>query len=245
MIKQIDTIEMPTWLNEENVEFDIRKLLEDSLYYPCAGFDGDPIKYFMGNIYSFIYVDYNVSKEELEEKIENVGFAGYKCIQRKSIPLSHIIPNNWRFIKPENNDFSINNSYPRDKNIKPFCEWFIFERDKSRDDSYNPARFSLIYLCEDAVKSYQALYLMKKIKPKITSIIQPGDSWTEIKNRNSIFARSIFYDKNLLPDFIIHGGGGPFDFYEHPLWNEYNEFVIKFETVTKAKLSIWKIGKKI
>jgi hypothetical protein len=44
--------------------FPMDQVLQDSLYYPSSGFDGDPVRHLAGNILSFIYVDYGYSHDE-------------------------------------------------------------------------------------------------------------------------------------------------------------------------------------
>ena len=69
MNSPIPIIETPKWLQEidasniNSVQFDIKQILKDSLYYPSAGYDGNPIKYFAGSIHSFIYIDYSVERD--------------------------------------------------------------------------------------------------------------------------------------------------------------------------------------
>ena len=59
------SISIQDWMdsiNQENIrkiDFDIKKLLKNSLYYPSSGFDGLPINYFSKEIRSFIYVEKN------------------------------------------------------------------------------------------------------------------------------------------------------------------------------------------
>lgn len=61
MIPEIPIIPMPCWLaklDEKSMlscRFPLLEILQDSLYYPSFRFDGEPIKYLAGNIYSFMY----------------------------------------------------------------------------------------------------------------------------------------------------------------------------------------------
>jgi len=244
MVDEIEKIEMPEWLSNNSFVFNVNKILENSLYYPSARFDGDPVKYFMGNVFSFMYVDYGVSREEFLKEIKNQGFRGYHIIHNQSISQNELTPDGWTVhLNPDRNKRNPNDSFYRNWIEEPFCEWVIFERDEDKDDSYNPKKFSLLYLCADGVAAYQAIYLSNRIKPKIVAIIQPGygfgGNWTDFRDRNEIFARSVFHIENLLPDYIINGGWGKQDFYNKPIWNEYNELVKKFNT-GKATLTIWK-----
>lgn len=69
MIAEIEEIEMPDWLKADNFSFDIKKVLKDSLYYPASNFDGRPVAHLIGNIYSFIYADYGVTKDEFYNEV--------------------------------------------------------------------------------------------------------------------------------------------------------------------------------
>ncbi len=244
MIEQIEHIEIPDWLKTNDFKFNIKNVLEDSLYYPCAHFDGDPVKFLMGNVYTFIYVDYGVSKDQFLTETDQKGFKGYHIIYKQSINQEELTPSGWNVhINPNLNERSPNESFYKDFINKPFCEWIIFERDPDRDSSYNAERFSLLYICADGAAAYQALYLSNNIKPKIIAIIQPGtgfgENWTNFKDPNKVFARSVFHSKDLLPDYKINGGCGKKNMYDTSIWDEYNISVAKLST-GRANLSIWK-----
>jgi len=242
MNKDIETIKMPEWLSRDNFTFDVNTVLENSLYYPCACFDAHPVKYFMGNVYSFVNVDYGVSKGEFLREIDNHGFLGYHIIHRKPISQDELTPAGWKVhIYPERNDGNPGNY--QNGIQKPFCEWIIFERDSDRDDSYNPKRFSLLYLCADGAAAYQAMYLSNSIKPRIIAIIQPGHgfggNWSDFTDRTKIFARSVFYNNDLLPEYLINGGIGPSSHYDDPIWSEFNSPIGKINA-GESTLKIWK-----
>ncbi|HNS68132.1 MAG TPA: hypothetical protein PKG97_11105, partial [Mesotoga infera] len=67
MFEEVTKAEMPDWIKNP-VKFDIHDVLKDSLYYPACGHDGHPVEYFLGNVYSFVYVDYSISRENLLEE---------------------------------------------------------------------------------------------------------------------------------------------------------------------------------
>lgn len=249
MIEQIEKIQMPDWLLKKQFNFQVQTILKDSLYYPCSGLDGDPVKYFMGNVYSFFYVDYGVSREDFLNELKRRGFRGYHIIHQQTITQKDLTPNGWTiYIQPDKNEIDrlrLNEEFYRNWIKKPFCEWVIFERDEDKDDTYNPKMFSLLYLCADGIAAYQAIYLSNNIKPRMIAIIQPGTgfggNWTDFRDRGKIFARSIFYKKELLPEYLINGGWGKDkdDYYKKPIFKEYSELIIKFYA-GKATLSVWK-----
>ena len=68
-------------------------VLNDSLYYPSSGFDGSPMRHLSGNIHSFIYADYGVTSDELEEEVKTLGFLGYHKILSRSVTEKEPTPN--------------------------------------------------------------------------------------------------------------------------------------------------------
>jgi hypothetical protein len=248
MIKEIEQMEMPDWLKNNDFNFDVYKVLKDSLYYPCSRFDGKPVKYFMGNVFSFVYVDYGVTKEKLLQALKQRGFKGYyHIIHQQKISEKELIPNGWCVrILPDDNEkeiFDIMRNMFKINMEKAFCEWIIFERDPDKDDSHNPSKFSLLYLYADGVAAYQALYLSNKIAPKMIAIIQPGygfgGNYTDFRDRKRIFAKSIFYDTNLLPKYIINGNWGRLEPEDRkPFWKEYNKLLWEMSQKDRY-LTLW------
>lgn len=53
MIPEVTQTAKPDWLYTDKFEFDVHKVLKDSLYYPSSGIDGKPIKFFMDNVYCY------------------------------------------------------------------------------------------------------------------------------------------------------------------------------------------------
>lgn len=48
------------------MDLPLKDILQHSLYYPAAGFDGRPVRYLGGKIHSFVYVDYGNSQAQLQ-----------------------------------------------------------------------------------------------------------------------------------------------------------------------------------
>ena len=106
MISQLPEKSVPDWLakiSQSTITIDpfpLTQLLEDSLYYPSSGFDGDPVKYLSGNILSYIYVDYGHSQDKLENEILKRGFRGYDLVATRSVTEQELTPRGWRPIQP-------------------------------------------------------------------------------------------------------------------------------------------------
>lgn len=165
MIEQLPYMEEPEWLIELNRlsilynEFPLKSILYRSVYYPAAGVDGDPVKYLAGNFYSFVYVDYGYSREELSKALTQRGFRGYKPIAIRDVTEQELlacrpIP---LFLSVKKNRFRFSNQEP-----EPFCYWIVFQRLDVMPDNHGPKRFSLLYICADGVATYEALYTAKE-----------------------------------------------------------------------------------
>jgi len=87
-------MEMPEWIRNPR-EFDIRNILQDSLCYLACGLHGHFVKYYMGNAYSFVYIDYHISRERLLQDMDEYGFTGYRVIRQESINPHKLHPGGW------------------------------------------------------------------------------------------------------------------------------------------------------
>jgi hypothetical protein len=221
MIKEIPNISMPEWLSVNDFSFFLNNILQDSMYYPSSGMDGIPIQNFMGNIYSFIYVDYGINENDFNKEVEmENAFKGYRIIHKEKILEKQL--DNGTIVKIEP---KISDGRPPENWIQsPFCYWVVFERDINYGDMYNPKRFSLLFLCSEAVSAYYVLYNKNKIAPRILCILQDGSgfggNWTRFTDRYMDLARAVFSNKNL-PEYLINGG---YQFgYKEPIWPEYTK----------------------
>ena len=87
-------MEMPEWIRNPR-EFDIRNILQDSLCYLASGLHGHFVKCYMGNAYSFVYIDYYISRERLLQDMAEYGFKGYRVIRQESIDPHKLHPGGW------------------------------------------------------------------------------------------------------------------------------------------------------
>ena len=172
MIDDITRLPTPEWLMALNAyklttqDIPLRNILHGSLYYPAAGFDGDPVKYLAGNIHSFVYVDYSKSKAAFMEEINSDyrSFKGYEIVGKREVRMEELIPKGWTIqVKPESHE---NFSEYKNWTEKPYCVWTVFQRNSEYDSRHGPERFSLLYLCADGAAAYQALYNSNNYRPK-------------------------------------------------------------------------------
>jgi len=146
---------MPAWLEQEPAELlatglPLNEALQNSLFYLAARDDGNSVKFLGGFIHSFIYADYGMEKQELDDLIK-CGFAGYRDAGQRPV-------NELSCWEPKIDDQYVEdrltwNRYREDQDrVKPrFATWYIFERSRWENDAHGPKRFSLIYICGDGV----------------------------------------------------------------------------------------------
>lgn len=219
MLETIEQVPFPEWLKGDDFHFNIKDILKDSCYYPASWFDGDPIRYLGGNVYSFIYVDYLYTKEKIEKETA-LGLRGYNLIHQQYISEDELTPKDLtRFLEP---DFKDPNERKENLNgitkqlfrNKPFASWVIFEKKPEFDEAHGPKRISLLFIRFEGVFAYQALYLYHKIRPLIIAVIQPGTgfggNWTNFYSENCFFYRTVHYynEETMLPTYFVTNSVG-------------------------------------
>lgn len=244
---------VPAWLNAIDEAsgathpFPLKRILKNSLYYPASGFDGDPVKYFAGNIHSFVYADYGHSEEEFLQALANSGFLGYEPIATRSVTAHEL---NWPELPNHLNEASDEDSlelYKKFGWIKvPFCSWTVFQRCDDRPPSHGPARFSLLYLCADGAAAYQALYVANALAPMAIAVIQPGHAfgcnWTNFEDPQQILARTVATNPAGKPELLLYGGIGSRDCYRKPCWPEYDELVYFLDKHDRGSIGLWHLN---
>ncbi|MGI6394244.1 MAG: hypothetical protein ACOX2F_05880 [bacterium] len=245
MLPCLPELEMPSWLENGDFTFSVEKVLKDSLFYPACGTDGDPVKYLLGNVYNFVYVDSGISEKHLKRELFRGGFRGYRIIHKEDISMSQLIPNGWRvrFLPDENYESHRPDAFSSWM-VEPYCKWYIFEREEGFGDAHNPKRFSLLFLAGDGAASYQGMYLSNKIAPLAVAIIQPGHgfggNWTNFEDRKAILARSVFHDPERLPKYLVFGGLGDKKYYRETPWAEFSKFICEKQRFHDGGwLTIW------
>lgn len=250
---------MPEWIanaREPLGPLPLRELLDGSVYYPSCGLDGQPVKFLGGCFYSFVYVDYGITREkhlelleqggqELEEQPflnvydarEHLPFLGYRLLAWRDVTEHELTPHGWH---PSAGG-------PRDDNpptesplgVSPFKVWSILERTEGFDDSHGPARFSLLYVGGDGVASFDAMYRGNNVAPAVVAVIQPGTgygrNYTDLEDPNLRFAWLVCENPAGSPKFLLFGGWGDGEQYANPCWPEYANHVHRFA----EKIRLW------
>lgn len=226
MINAISYRKQPVWLSQltpQSIQTDpapLKKLLRSSLYYPACGLDYFPVERFLGNFYSFVYVDYGVTKNELIESIHRLQFKGYDLLSYRELDDEELSLNSWDSKYIDKRELEYLN--PQDT----FAIWAVFEY---YPKGGNLKRFSLLFLNHDGIIAYDNLYLKNSLSPGMLAIIQPGygfgGNWTNFEDRYELLAHLVLDDSIKIPRYITFGGDFDCDNYLKPCWPEYDRQV--------------------
>lgn len=249
MISEIDVLQAPQWL--EGIAEDaplppLEQLLVDSLYYPACGLNGTPVKYLAGNIYSFIYADYGVSKQELLHNLNgsgpDCGIKHYHSVCQREVFRHEIVPSGWSPAIVPRDRRAVRRLLLMQQPCRPFGHWSVWERNEDASPEVGPRRFSFFYLGGEMSAIYQGLYCRLGIAPKILAIIQPGamgGEWERVTSNESFFKQVVSANPAGLPQYLLHGGFGH-GFYEWACWREYQgERIIQ---LPERYAGLWKLN---
>lgn len=245
MIAGLTRTAQPDWLariNSENIDstaFPQVDVLRDSVYYPCSEFDGKPVASLAGNFLSFVYVDYGYTEEQLIEALNGKGFLGYALIAHRPVEPTELAPEGWAVPPFESADG--NPGQHLDWIKPPFCKWLIFERLKEYGDEHGPKKFSLLFLCADAVAAYNAMYNGNHLFPAVVAVIRPGHgfgmNWTDFTDPQKVFARTVANNPAGAPAFLFCEDNAVGALLKQPCWPVYSEHLY---TTQGSGISLWK-----
>lgn len=232
MIEELGKIEQPTWLKailsgEPTNLPPMRELLDGSLYYPACRFDGRPIQFLAGNVLSFVYADYAVSREELKDNLRESPPRGYSVVRWQSLSVKDLGLDLNIGQRPEHNRFDPNLKQKLDCwATGSYCDWLVFKRASEFGEEHGPTGFSLLYLAYEAVAAFQALYVANGLTPRVIAIIQPGTgfggNWTDFGDRNGPLATKVMDNPVGSPSALLYGGNGVREGYKRACWPEFD-----------------------
>ncbi|GAP68287.1 hypothetical protein BA6E_102287 [Bacteroidales bacterium 6E] len=201
--------------------FNLRDIIENSVFYPASGIDGNAIKYLSHLYCSFIHVDYSMTEELVRSAMESdfIG-VGYNLIGIKQIGKEELGPKGFRpsqIALNEHEKHRIGIDFIGERffgtSFTPFALWAVYEL-SSADHDYpasKPKRFSLLHIGGEACATFEAIYLSNMINPAAVAIFNPGegfgDNWTKFRDPQYRLYQSILFNvKNngaLMPDVVL------------------------------------------
>jgi len=188
-----------------NTMFNLKDILEDSVYYPASGIDGTAIKYLSDQFCSFIHADYSTPEEDVEKAMRgDFSLLGYDLIGIKTISMEEMTPFDFRPHKFSLNDHEkqrLEMDFISDlfycRNFKPFALWAVYKINpgKTGETKGKSERFSLLHVGGEACATFEAIYLSNKMNPAAVAIIDPGegygDNWTMFRDTNFRFYQNL------------------------------------------------------
>jgi hypothetical protein len=223
---------MPAWLEailhgNVDMQLPLKDILKDSLYYPASGLNGTPVKFLAGNIFSFVYADYDVTREQFLHNLNGsepeCGFKGYRVVFQRDLVRNDIVPPNWRPAMLLQSEQQRRSLLERERECEPFGHWSVWQRNANAEGTCDAPAFSFIFFAGEMSAIYQGLYCRLCIAPKILALIQPGamgGEWESVTSDDSFFKKVVASNKAGWPEYLLHGGFGR-GFYDAACWDEY------------------------
>ena len=236
---------MPEWLKKldpnDYEEPNLEEVLNSRVaFYPACYSDGFMVEVFNSShsAHVYLYADYAMTKEEWIEilntqkprkKVDKNGipyqtsdgnFRGYDEIAHYDYSFDEIV-------SPE--EWTPHFEYTHGPwNGKRFCRLSIFERQETNNESYGSERFALLYINDDGIMLYDALWGSKKYKAPFACLMEnygtgggyntlgKGGRMEAIAKETGIYpkfmifghAATPWYDTIKVPDVYGKSGGG-------------------------------------
>ena len=166
--------EIPAWL--KNYAPDDKVAFKDVMagqvvFYPGCGTDGEPVRIFnqSHSAHVFLYVDYGVSEEKLDEGLHSAPFAGYHILDSIHYEKNDIAASFTPHVHPSKERLEIMHRFIGGK--KPFCKMVILERDPGRGEDFGAERIAVIFLLGDGIATYDALFCNKVYPPPFVLVL--------------------------------------------------------------------------
>ena len=214
---------MPEWLKKLDPNDYEEPKLEEVLnsrvaFYPACYSDGFMVEVFNSShsAHVYLYADYAMQKEAWIEilhtqkprkKVDKDGIS-YRIIDRNFKGYDEIAYYDYSFdeiVSPE--EWTPHFEYTHGPwNGKRFCRLSIFERQENYDGSYGAERFALLYINDDGIMLYDALWGSKKYKAPFACLMEDygtGGTYNTLGKGGRMEA--IAKETGIYPKFMIFG----------------------------------------
>ena len=194
-----------------------------------------------------MYVDNNIDKEEFRQRRENSGFLGYHLLYERDASMMEIYRFGHALIAPAHEE-ELHGGYFTPLDF--YAVWNIFERDAGRGVDHGPAKFSLLFICDDGVGAYRSLFNAQLIRPLMIVLFYcgcygVGGNWTDYTRREMSLAETVFDNPAGPPAFLLlDGPHGMFDT-DGCCWpDEYKERLacVDILPVGREFIRVWRLG---
>jgi hypothetical protein len=200
--------EIPHWLAnyKKDKRIDLQAIKNTPcVFYPGSGNDGQPINTFNAAhaCHLYIYCDYMLTRQELENQLETTPFKGYKVIGTNELSLSNLAPS-WHPHVPITQELI--DRVKHFSTIQPYCFMTVFERQSEFTDAHGAKRFAVIFIGGDGIASYDALFGNKNFIAPLAVVLQDhgfGGNYAGF-GKNSLL-ETIAIKSNCFPKLLLVG----------------------------------------
>ncbi len=176
--------ECPAWLANHvlGTGVNISDVLKTrNVYYPGAGVDGQPIKTFNSAQFAhlFVYVDYGMKQDDIENRLAIDGLKGYKSIDKVQLKEVNV---------------------ETQKITHTFIQ--IFEKNNIANE-IGSDRFALLYICADGIAAYNALFGKNLMKIDLLVLQDHGFGGNYDKFGKGGLMEKIAIQTGAYPEYIL------------------------------------------
>ena len=216
-----------------------KQFLKDSLFYACAGDDGQPLREWSGLVHSYIYMDSCYNDNWLMMGLRPRNLRGYHCFYEAEVPLlgPQEIEDIWNEMEidldnsanPRRAEGSDRRGWVGEKLSDEFRRdssraWvYLFRRRRGFGPSHGPRLLSLCLISGGATTHYYHFYNRNGIVPEVLCTTNPGMcDWIGICHDDGIFHDVLKLNRAGMPPLNL---GRPFyreysiALYEEPEWS--------------------------
>ena len=182
----------------------ITEFLKESLFYPCSGLDGAPIKFTGKHFKKFIYVDYTIERDQFLQQCAHPGFRGYRMTDAHDLSVESVFGASWEDVGHQLRA-TVSGRHFDWSPERAFILATHFERIDGFDDEHGPEQFDLWFIQCEAITTYRAIYTRRGIKPKCVAHIRSGIAFGgNFSGYIRVLQKTLIENPNGLPDYILH-----------------------------------------
>lgn len=185
---------------------DFEKYLRESVFYPCSGFDGSPVRFLGHRFQQYIYADYGVTRDSFEKACNLNGFLGYRVCSIKELDVELVFQMSWKKLAVTHRTIL---SQLHLNWMNPFILHTRFERLASFPEEHGPSSFELIFICCEAITTFHSVFTKRGIAPRCLVYIRPGTAFGgNFSAYPERLARAIRANVGGTPEFILYDKSG-------------------------------------
>ncbi len=172
------------------------------VFYPGSGKDGHPVQLFGSthSVHCFVYADYGVPRESLENALQDHGFRGYTTLARIELSEHSLTPNGWASHASD----TVRRTAQGNGSIAPFGFFEVLERVHGLEDSHGADRLAVLFLGADGIATYDALFCQNAAIRPFAVVLQDhgfGGNYDRFGQGGQM--EDIANRCNVRPDFLL------------------------------------------